>query len=375
MSQSNRKYRAIISGGGTGGHIYPAIAIANALKDIHPDMEILFVGALGRMEMEKVPKAGYEIIGLPVSGIQRSFSLSAIWKNLQFPFKLMKSMSMAKKIVKDFKPDVAIGVGGYASGPLLRAATGLGVPGLIQEQNSFAGKTNKWLSKRVKKICVAYSGMEKYFPADKIIFTGNPVRKDILQIDTKREEALKHFGLSAKKKTILSVGGSLGARTLNHTLSDGLSRIEDAGVQLLWQTGKWYKEEGLEAVKGKEDKGIYAHEFIYEMDLAYAAADVVISRAGALSISELCLVHKPAILVPSPNVAEDHQTMNAMSLVQENAAIMVKDVEAKDKLVDEVLALIKNEEKQKELSANIVKMGKPYAAKEIAEHALSIIKR
>lgn len=375
MSETKRKYRVIISGGGTGGHIYPAIAIANALKEIHSDIEILFVGALGRMEMEKVPKAGYKIIGLPVSGIQRSFSPSAIWKNLQFPFKLLKSMSIAKKIVKDFKPDVAIGVGGYASGPLLRAATGLGVPGLIQEQNSFAGKTNKWLSKRVEKICVAYDGMEKYFPKDKIIFTGNPVRKDILDVKSKREEGLKHFGLDGSRKVILSVGGSLGARTLNHTFRSGIDKVESADVQLLWQTGKWFKEEGQEVVKGKEGKGLKAYEFIYEMDLAYAVADVVISRAGALSISELCLVHKPAVLVPSPNVAEDHQTMNAMSLVKEDAAIMVKDVEAEEKLIDEALNLVKDTARQEILAKNIARFGKPNAADEIANHALSIIKK
>ncbi len=364
-----KTYRVVISGGGTGGHIYPAIAIAGALKEMLPSVEILFVGALGRMEMEKVPKAGYEIIGLPIAGIQRRLT----WKNLLFPFKLFKSMNKARAIIKDFKPDVAIGVGGYASGPLLRAAASMGVPTLLQEQNSYAGLTNKWLAKKATTICVAYDQMEKYFPKEKIVFTGNPVRKDILEIDNKREEALKHFGLNAQKPIVLVIGGSLGALTINESIGADLAKFEEQGVQVIWQTGKSFKSKAQELTAPYSAEGIKAYEFIYEMDLAYAAADLVVSRAGALSISELCLVRKPVVLVPSPNVAEDHQTKNANALVSKNAAIIVRDDEARDVLVEKVLYLLLDSENCQEMVDNIKGMAKPEAAKSIAEEVSKIL--
>ncbi|MBK7852495.1 MAG: undecaprenyldiphospho-muramoylpentapeptide beta-N-acetylglucosaminyltransferase [Bacteroidetes bacterium] len=355
--------RVVISGGGTGGHIFPAIAIANALKAMNEKNEILFVGANGRMEMEKVPAAGYRIEGLNISGIQRKFSLS----NLKLPFKIIQSVLKARAIVRSFKPDVAIGVGGYASGPLLYAAGSMHVPTLIQEQNSFAGITNKILSKRAQRICVAYEGMEKYFPAEKIVLTGNPVRQDILNVDGKKEEGLRAFGLSAGKKTVLVIGGSLGARTINECLLEGWEKIADENIQMIWQTGKFFfpKVSGLksEAIK----KGICITEFIQRMDLAYAAADVVISRAGASSVSELTLTGKPSILVPSPNVAEDHQTKNAMALVNRNAAVLVKDANAKTEMIKAVLDLVHDEKMQIQLSAEIKKMALPDSAKRIAE--------
>ena len=365
-----RPYKIIISGGGTGGHIYPAIAIANAIKEKEPNAEILFVGANGKMEMEKVPKAGYKIVGLDIAGLQRKLTL----KNLSFPFKLMKSLSKAKKIVKDFKPDVAVGVGGYASGPLLRQAGKLGVPTLLQEQNSYAGLTNKLLAKKAMKICVAYDNMEKFFEADKIVFTGNPVRKEILNIDGKKEKALAHFGLANDKKTLLIIGGSLGARTINDSVKEALSLLKGNDVQVLWQTGKFYYEESKKFVvdNGFDDAKVY--DFIYEMDLAYAAADLVVSRAGALSISELCLVSKPAILVPSPNVAEDHQTKNAMALVNQNAAVLVKDVEAVEKLGAEVIVLLNDGDRLTKLRSNIASFGRPNAADAIANEVFKLIK-
>jgi UDP-N-acetylglucosamine--N-acetylmuramyl-(pentapeptide) pyrophosphoryl-undecaprenol N-acetylglucosamine transferase len=359
--------KIIISGGGTGGHIYPAIAIANAIKAKNPATEIKFVGALGKMEMEKVPKAGYEIVGLPITGIQRSFSL----ENLKFPFKLLKSLGLARKIIKDFKPDIAIGVGGFASGPLLLMANRMGVPTLIQEQNSFAGITNKYLAKKAKRICVAYTGMEKFFPADKIIFTGNPVRSDILEVNSKKDQALAHFGLDKNKKTLLIIGGSLGAKTINESIDAGLEKLLSAGYQLVWQTGKLYIERAKEITKGK--KGVFVSDFIFEMDLAYAVADVVVSRAGALSVSELCLAAKPCILVPYPFAAEDHQTANALNLSEKNAAILVKDSEAKQILVDKAINLLKDMALQKTLSENIVELAKPNAANEIVEEVFRII--
>ncbi|MFN8353886.1 MAG: undecaprenyldiphospho-muramoylpentapeptide beta-N-acetylglucosaminyltransferase [Spirosomataceae bacterium] len=362
--------RVIISGGGTGGHIYPAIAIANAIRELTPTAEILFVGAEGKMEMEKVPKAGYRIIGLPIAGIQRKLAI----ENLTFPIKLVKSLVKARSIINEFKPNVAVGVGGYASGPLLLAASIMGIPYLIQEQNSYAGVTNKFLSKKAKKICVAYPGMEQFFPADKILMTGNPVRKDILDSATKREAAVKHFGLDASKKTLLIIGGSQGAKTINESIDKGLAELVKAGYQVVWQTGKLYIEKAKETVKGLKTKSVYVSDFIYEMDLAYAIADAVVSRAGALSVSEICLVGKPSIFVPFPFAAEDHQTKNALSLVNENAGLLVKDSEAKDKLITETLALLQNTEKQTLLSANILKLAKPDAANEIAGEVLKLIK-
>lgn len=367
MKSSHRPYRFIISGGGTGGHIYPAIAIANELQNRFSDAEIKFVGALGRMEMEKVPKAGYEIIGLPIAGIQRRFT----FKNLLVPFKLIKSLMMAKKLIKKFKPDVAIGVGGYASGPLLRVAEKAGVPSLIQEQNSFAGLTNKLLAKEVAKICVAYEGMEAYFPKEKITLTGNPVRKDISDITIPKADALNHFGLSAEKKTILIIGGSLGARTINESIQISIDKITNAGYQLLWQTGAYY----YESLKGLNSEVVVVKDFIYEMDKAYAAADVVVSRAGALSVSELCLVGKPIILVPSPNVSEDHQTKNAMALVNKNAAILVKDSEAKEGLVNALLDLLQDNKRQTELSENIKHLAKPNATNDIVNEIEKLLKK
>lgn len=321
------------------------------------------------MEMQKVPEAGYAIEGLRISGIQRKFSL----ENLSFPLKLFKSIRKAGAIVDRFKPHAVVGVGGYASGPLVFAATRKGVPGLLQEQNSYAGLTNKWLAKRVRKICVAYPGMEQYFPPQKLVFTGNPVRKDIQDLEEKKAEALKFFGFSPAKKVLLVIGGSLGARTLNEGIKKDLKKIEAAGVQLIWQTGKFYYDKLVEELGEKPGEGIRMQPFIKEMKLAYAAADVVVSRAGALSISELCLAAKPAVLVPSPNVAEDHQTKNAMTLVKVEAAVLIKDREAAVRLVPETLELLNNIEKQKKLSVNISKLGRPEAARQIADEILKLI--
>jgi UDP-N-acetylglucosamine--N-acetylmuramyl-(pentapeptide) pyrophosphoryl-undecaprenol N-acetylglucosamine transferase len=361
--------KVIISGGGTGGHIFPAIAIANALKILVPNIEILFVGALGRMEMEKVPAAGYPIEGLWISGLQRKLTID----NLSFPFKVISSINKSRKIINKFKPNVVIGVGGYASGPLLYVAANKGIPTLIQEQNSYPGITNKILAKRVNKICVAYQGMEKYFPKDKLILTGNPVRQDILNISTKREDALKFFGMENNKKNLLVIGGSLGARTINQSLKAGIEELSKNNIQVIWQTGKSFIHEANEAVSLYNQSGIKAYDFINRMDYAYAAADVVISRAGASSISELCLVGKPSILVPSPNVAEDHQTKNAIALVNNNAAILVKDSEAKENLIPRAIELLKNEDEQTMLSNNISKMALKDSAKVIANEILMMV--
>ena len=361
--------KVIISGGGTGGHIYPAIAIANALKAIDPTIQILFVGALGKMEMEKVPKAGYEIIGLPIAGIKREVSVD----NLSFPVKLTRSLLKARSIIKSFQPDVAIGVGGFASGPLLMIASLLGIPTLIQEQNSYAGITNKLLAKRAKAICVAYPNMESFFPKNKLKMTGNPVRSDILDITNKREQAYAHFGLQPNHKTLLIIGGSLGAKTINESIEAGLKLLIDSGYQVLWQTGKPYAERAGNVVNALKSPYIKSFDFIYEMDLAYALSDVVVSRAGALSVSELCLVAKPAILVPFPYASEDHQTKNAMSLVEQSAALLVKDKDAKEELVQTALRLLQDTDKQTVLSRNIKKLAKPNAAKEIAETVLGLI--
>lgn len=362
--------RVIISGGGTGGHIFPAVAIANALKKIDPGTEILFVGANGRMEMEKVPAAGYKIIGLDIQGFQRS----SILKNVLLPYKLLKSVMKARSIIKDFKPDAAVGVGGYASGPLLYAASQLKIPYLIQEQNSFAGITNKILGKDAELICVAFKGMEKFFPAEKIRITGNPIRKEAVDIENKRFAAAELLSLSPHKKTILLTGGSLGSGTLNKSMYSGLDKILAADVQLIWQTGKYYYQSVMEQMKGKEHPNIKVLEFLHRMDLAYAAADLVISRAGAGTIAELCAVKKPAILVPSPNVAEDHQTKNTIALVENDAAIMVGDAMAELELIDIALLLIDNKDKCKALSDNIGKMALPDADEVIAREVLRIAK-
>lgn len=348
----------MISGGGTGGHIYPAIAIANAWKDEFPDSEILFVGALGKMEMQKVPEAGYRIEGLPVAGLQRSLTA----ENLKFPFKLLKSLMIAKKMVKEFRPDVVVGVGGYASGPILYAAQSKGIPTLVQEQNSYAGLTNKILAKKANKICVAYPNMERFFPVDKIAYTGNPVRKDILELEGKREKAFHHFGLKEGKKTVLVLGGSLGARTLNQAVLKDMKKLDKSGYQVLWQSGKYYFKEMLEKTDAAGLENIHLREFIREMDLAYAAADVIVSRAGALSVSELSIVGKPVIFIPSPNVAEDHQTKNAMAYVSHNAAWILKDSDAVGKLKLKLDELIADPSKALSLGSNMKSLAKPNAA-------------
>ena len=360
--------RVIISGGGTGGHIFPAVAIANALKRIEPDIEILFVGATGRMEMEKVPAAGYRIIGLDIQGFQRKSWI----KNLMLPYKILMSLIKARGIIKDFKPDVAVGVGGYASGPLLYSASWMKIPYLIQEQNSYAGITNKKLGKNAQKICVAFEDMDRFFPAEKILITGNPIRKEAVDIMDKKNAAADFFELSPLKKTILVTGGSLGAGTLNSSMMSGMDKIIAADVQLIWQTGKYYYPSITELLAGKEHANIKVREFLQRMDLAYACADLIISRAGAGTIAELYLVKKPVILVPSPNVAEDHQTKNAMALVKNEAAVLVKDSDARDDLVDIALQLIKNEHRSISLSKNIGRMAFPHADEVIAREVLKI---
>ncbi|ERM82657.1 UDP-diphospho-muramoylpentapeptide beta-N- acetylglucosaminyltransferase [Rhodonellum psychrophilum GCM71 = DSM 17998] len=359
----------MISGGGTGGHIYPAIAIANAWMEKHPDTEILFVGAEGKMEMQKVPEAGYKIEGLKVAGLQRSLSLA----NVSFPFKLASSLRKSRQLLADFKPNAVVGVGGYASGPLLFVAQNKGIPTLIQEQNSYAGLTNKLLSKRARRICVAYPGMEEFFPKDRIQVTGNPVRKDILDLKGKSEMAKFHFGLQPDKKVLLILGGSLGARTINQAVLADMVGFEESGYQLLWQCGKYYFQEMSQKVMGSGLKHVYLMEFIREMDLAYAAADVVVSRAGALSVSELSIVGKPVIFIPSPNVAEDHQTKNAMAYVKEIAAVLLKDNHAVGQLKKEVDQLMADESKMDLLSENIKKLARPDAANRIVSALEEII--
>lgn len=363
-----QRLRFIVSGGGTGGHIFPAIAIANALKARVPDSEILFVGAEGRMEMEKVPAAGYKIVGLWISGLQRKLTLA----NLSFPFKLISSIMKAKKILKDFKPDAVIGTGGYASGPMLRVASKAGLPTLIQEQNSYPGITNRVLAARVNRICVAYQGMEKYFPKEKIVFTGNPVRQDILNLQGKRARAMEFFNLDPNKKTLLVIGGSLGARTINGTFLMGAVELVEEGYQVIWQTGKSFVAQARDVVK--DIPGIFVSDFITKMDLAYAAADLVVSRAGASSISELCIVGKAAILVPSPNVAEDHQTKNAMALAREGAAVLVKDIDTGSYLHNKVRELLADDGARTELEVKIKQLAAPNAADLIAGEILKLIK-
>ncbi len=364
--------KVIISGGGTGGHIFPALAIANAITERYPNSDILFIGAIGKMEMEKVPAAGYPIEGLPIAGLQRKLSL----KNLLLPIKLFKSQQRAKEIIKNFKPDVVVGVGGYASAPTLKMATKLGYPTILQEQNSYPGLTNKMLAKKAKKICVAYEGLERFFPKEKIVFTGNPVRKTIEKMDATREESTAFFGLDSNKKTILSIGGSLGARTINETLHANIEFFKANNLQLIWQTGKWYYSTAQKAVAdANAGDNIKVFEFIAAMDKAYCVADTIISRSGAIAISELCLVGKPTILIPSPNVSEDHQTKNAMALVNKGAAIMIADSEIKDKLTPTLKDLIANNEKQNTMSKACTNMGVRNAANKIVDEIESIIKQ
>jgi len=362
--------RIIISGGGTGGHIFPAISIANAVKSKCPDASILFVGADKRMEMERVPAAGYKIVGLPVRGFNRSNPLS----NIRTLIDLLRSMIKARGIILDFKPDVAVGVGGYASGPLLRAAASMGVPTLIQEQNSYAGVTNKLLAAKAAKICVAYTDMERFFPKEKILLTGNPVRQDLVAREDLRPEAMQHYHLNPDKKTLLIVGGSLGARTLNESVLMGLDTLEaEKNLQVIWQTGNYYYKDMLRQIGERKLKNVQVLEFIQHMNLAYAAADLIISRAGASSISEFCLLKKAVILVPSPNVAEDHQTRNAMALVREDAAIMVPDNEARPRLISEALQLINIPERLNTLSSNVFKLAQFDSAGRIADEILKLI--
>lgn len=368
--------RYLISGGGTGGHIFPAVSIANALKELDPEADILFVGALGRMEMERVPQAGYKIIGLPVRGFNRQNPL----KNVSVVIDMLRSMRMVKKVIREFKPQVGVGVGGYASGAAMKTAAKMGIPILLQEQNGFAGVTNKLLKDDAKKICVAYEGMERFFPAEKIVLTGNPVRQNL--VNGSREEAFEYFEkeygikLDPKKPTLVVIGGSLGARTINEAMIQGIPAMQKAGINVIWQTGKTYYERCHaayeEETKAQEDNRIICTAFLSRMELAYAAADLVVSRAGASSISEICLLGKPSILVPSPNVAEDHQTHNAMALVRKDAAIMVKDAEASEKLVSSLLQTIADKAQLEKLHTNVLSLAQKDSARRIAEMVMQI---
>ena len=372
MSGNKQQLNVLVSGGGTGGHIFPALSIANEVRRRHPDARILFVGAEGRMEMEKVPAAGYNIIGLPVSGFDRKHLL----RNFKVVARLLKSMRMAKNILKDFKPDIAIGVGGYASGPMLKEAQKQGIPTLLQEQNSYAGVTNKLLAAKAERICVAYEGMERFFPQDKIVLTGNPVRRNLLECGASPEQARQAMGMDPNKKTILIIGGSLGARTINNAIIDGLAKIGEAyDVQVIWQTGKIYDQQCREALDASGVKNVAQMAFISNMDMAYRAADLVVSRAGASSISELQLLGKAAILVPSPNVAEDHQTKNAMALSTRDAAILVPDADASAQLVDTMLATVADGEKIATLSGNVLQMALRDAAEHIVDEVEKIIEK
>ena len=367
-----RKLRVIISGGGTGGHIFPALSIANKLKEVNSETEILFVGAEGRMEMEKVPAAGYEIKGLPVAGLQRKLTLS----NFALPFKLFKSVAKARRIIKEFKPDIAIGVGGYASAPLLWAAGRLGIPTLIQEQNGYAGLTNKIVGKKAKRICVAYENMERFFPADRIVLTGNPIRSEIVPATKQmKAEALEFYGLDPDKKHIFIVGGSLGSGTLNNAMKKWISAgcPGGEGIEVIWQCGKYYKKSVDEFMQGVSAPGVWYSDFIQRMDLAYAAADVVISRSGASSVSELCAANKAVIFVPSPNVAEDHQTHNAMALVRKYAAMIITDAEAPERLMSTACSLLDEPERIALLEKNIGALAKTNAAMEIVDEVYSVI--
>lgn len=368
VTSPQKELRVIISGGGTGGHIFPAVSIANAIKAQRPDAKILFVGAIGRMEMQRVPAAGYEIKGLPICGFDRKNLL----KNIKVLYKIWKSQRMAKQIIREFKPQVAVGVGGYASGPTLNKAAAMGIPCLIQEQNSYAGVTNKLLAKKAEKICVAYEGMERFFPAEKIILTGNPVRQALLDTTITREDAIKAQALDPAKKTILLVGGSLGARTINESVLQHLDLVRSSNVQFIWQTGKYYSAEIAKRLQGMEIPNLKVTDFITDMGVAYRAADLVISRAGASSISEFCLIGKPVILVPSPNVAEDHQTKNALALSTKDAAIYVKDSEAPSTLLELAVKTVNDEARLKSLSKNILKLALPDSAKIIADEVIRL---
>ena len=365
-----KKLKVIISGGGTGGHIFPAISIANALKALRPDVQILFVGAIDRMEMQRVPAAGYRIKGLPICGFDRQHKL----KNIKVLFKIWKSQRMAKKIIKEFKPDVVVGVGGLASGPTLNTAASMGIPCLIQEQNSYAGVTNKLLAKKAEKICVAYEGMDRFFPAEKIIMTGNPVRQALLNTKISHEDAVKSFGLDPTKKTILLLGGSLGARTINVSVLLHLDLVKSTDVQFIWQTGSYYSAAIAEELKGENIPNLKVTDFITDMATAYKAADLVISRAGASSISEFCLIGKPVILVPSPNVAEDHQTKNALALSTKNAAIHVKDADAPANLLELAVHTVNDDKRLAELSENVLKLALPNSAEIIAKEVITLAK-
>ena len=372
MSGNKQLFNVLVSGGGTGGHIFPALSIANEIRRRYPEANILFVGAQGRMEMEKVPAAGFNIVGLPVSGFDRSHLL----RNFKVLYRLYKSMGLAKKILKDFKPVIAIGVGGYASGPMLKEAQKQGIPTLLQEQNSYAGVTNKLLAAKADCICVAYEGMERFFPQDKIVLTGNPVRRNLLECAASPEQARQAMGVDPNKKTVLIIGGSLGARTINHAIMDGLEKIGKAsGIQVIWQTGKLYDSETREALEASGVKNVIQMPFISNMDMAYRAADLVVSRAGASSISELQLLGKATILVPSPNVAEDHQTKNALALVNRDAAMMVSDADASSQLVDLMLATVTDSERIVTLGNNVSKMALRDAAEHIVDEVAKIIGR
>ena len=364
--------RIIISGGGTGGHIFPAIAIANAVKEQIPNIEILFVGANGRMEMKRVPQAGFAIEGLDIYGLQRKITLKNLFENLKLPFRLWKSIRRAKQILRDFKPDVVVGVGGYASGSTLKAAASMGIPTLIQEQNSYPGITNKMLAKKVNVICTAYDGLERFFPKEKTIKAGNPIRKDILNTVDK-DEAYNHFGLDKNKKTLAVVGGSLGSRTINESVCEFAEELSKKQIQMIWQTGEYYYQNLDEKYKNLD--GIKLMPFVQRMDYLYAVADVVVSRAGALALSELCVVAKPCILIPSPNVAEDHQTKNASVLSDVGAAMQISDNQAKSKLRDAAMDLIKDETRQKSMKENLAKLAQPDAAKQIADEVVKLIEK
>jgi UDP-N-acetylglucosamine--N-acetylmuramyl-(pentapeptide) pyrophosphoryl-undecaprenol N-acetylglucosamine transferase len=369
MSTEQKPYRIMISGGGTGGHIYPAISIAQALQEILNDVKILFVGAQGKMEMEKVPEAGFEIVGLDITGIQRSLSI----RNLMFPIRLIRSIIKSLKLIRDFEPDAVVGVGGYASGPLLYAANRRGIPTLIQEQNSYAGLTNKWLSAKARTICVAYDKMENYFPKEKLVITGNPVRSNIVLSESDKHKGFEYFGLKQGLPTILIVGGSLGARSVNEAVLKSLGHWNELGYQVIWQTGGFYFEEMKERAADQVNERIKVMAFIKEMKYAYATADLVISRAGALSIAELMLVGKASLLIPSPNVAEDHQTKNAEALLRENAGVLLPDAESSEKLAVRAEELINDKAKREELGKNIRKLAHPEAAKEIANEVIKLI--
>ena len=365
----SKQLKVIISGGGTGGHIFPAVSIANAIKGIDPNADILFVGAEGRMEMQRVPDAGYPIIGLPIEG----FSRKNPFKNIRVLWKILKCQRKARKIIRDFKPQVVVGVGGYASGPTLKTAGQMGIPTLIQEQNSYAGVTNKLLAKSASKICVAYEGMERFFPADKIIMTGNPVRQQLLNANITREQAIEQFGLNPARPTLLIIGGSLGARTINESVLAALDTIQQSDIQIIWQTGKYYSQHiADELAKHAKIDNLFVSDFISNMDVAYTAADLVISRAGASSISELCMLGKPCILVPSPNVAEDHQTKNALALVHKEAALMVKDAEAQSQLIHLALEVVQNTQQLTSLSTHIKELALPDSANIIAKEVIKL---